>query len=54
MQCSVYMAGSGENDENDTTCTQRFMLNQVDPGFEYGCNKKFIDEVNLSWFKIHR
>lgn len=41
---------------NDTICTQRerFMLNQVDPGLKYGLKEIIKDEVNLSWFRIHR
>lgn len=33
---------------------ERFMLNQVDPGFEYRLKTCAKDEVNLSWFRIHR
>lgn len=33
---------------------ERFMQNQVDAGIDYGLKEIFKDEINLSWFRIHR
>lgn len=32
---------------------ERFMLNQVNAGFESGQKEIFKDEINLFWFRIH-